>query len=228
MTNRATLRRLPPLLKTQAQVIESNAVDVETFPIGSVYRNKLGREVQDLPKLFRLIHPHHNTNSRPCRKLLVESRLRRWSAKSPQEVPSHSIRFDRPIRLCEFVAIPPLASHRHWSSCPSPWDSALYSRTGSCFVIAPCGLAPTLNASLYASSPSSRWRSVPPLQRRPSRSNRFPSRGKKPFQRALHRLPMVLFLSGAWGMVESCASNRAQPRPPFSSNRAQQALARSW
>jgi hypothetical protein len=45
-------RRLPPLFKTKAQVIKSDAVDMKSFTVGSVYTDKLRREVQDLSELF--------------------------------------------------------------------------------------------------------------------------------------------------------------------------------
>ena len=46
---------LPPLIKANAEVIELNAIGVNTFAARAVYRNKLGREVQHLPELDFLL-----------------------------------------------------------------------------------------------------------------------------------------------------------------------------
>src|ERR1700722_1942881 len=43
---------LPPLIKTKADVIERDAIGIQTFAVGPVYRNKLRREVQHLPEFF--------------------------------------------------------------------------------------------------------------------------------------------------------------------------------
>ena len=51
MNECAALRRLPPLFKTEAKVIKCDAVDMEALTVGSVYTNKLRREVQHLPEL---------------------------------------------------------------------------------------------------------------------------------------------------------------------------------
>src|SRR4029077_8658933 len=42
---------LAPLFKSQPEVVKRSAVDVETFSIGSVHRNKLRRKVQNLAEL---------------------------------------------------------------------------------------------------------------------------------------------------------------------------------
>src|SRR6266850_3228834 len=46
---------LPPLFKTKADVIERNAVGVNTFAVGSKYGNLLRREVQHLTELHFLL-----------------------------------------------------------------------------------------------------------------------------------------------------------------------------
>src|SRR5260370_24025144 len=56
MNERAPRFCLPPLINTKAGVIERNAIGIQTFAVGSVYRNKLRREVQHLPK-FLLTFP---------------------------------------------------------------------------------------------------------------------------------------------------------------------------
>ena len=55
MNERETLKCLSPLFKSQAEVIECNAVDIETFAIRSVYRNDLWRDIQYLPELDFLL-----------------------------------------------------------------------------------------------------------------------------------------------------------------------------
>src|SRR4029077_15575057 len=45
------IRFLPPLFKVKAEVIERDAVGIETFAVRSEYRNKLRCEVQHLPEL---------------------------------------------------------------------------------------------------------------------------------------------------------------------------------
>src|SRR5258708_39654602 len=52
MNERAPSFCLPPLINTKAGVIERNAIGIQTFAVGSVYRNKLRREVQHLPKFL--------------------------------------------------------------------------------------------------------------------------------------------------------------------------------
>src|SRR5258706_7915032 len=52
MNERAPRFCLPPLINTKAGVIERNAIGIQTFAVGSVYRNKLRREVQHLPKFL--------------------------------------------------------------------------------------------------------------------------------------------------------------------------------
>src|SRR5580692_8890629 len=47
---------LPPLFETNAEVVEGNAIGIQTFAVGPVDRNKLRREVQHLPK-FLLTFP---------------------------------------------------------------------------------------------------------------------------------------------------------------------------
>src|SRR5882762_7604013 len=56
MNERTRSLCLPPLFETNAQVVKCNAVDIETFAVGSVYPNKLRREIQHLPK-FLLTFP---------------------------------------------------------------------------------------------------------------------------------------------------------------------------
>src|SRR5260221_1286295 len=51
MNERTGMRRLPPLFKTEAQVIKCDAVDIKTFAVGSEDSNELWREVQHLPEL---------------------------------------------------------------------------------------------------------------------------------------------------------------------------------
>src|SRR5258708_26257442 len=51
MNERTGMRRLPPLFKTEAQVIKCDAVNMKTFAVGSEDRNELWREVQHLPEL---------------------------------------------------------------------------------------------------------------------------------------------------------------------------------
>src|SRR5260221_14492804 len=51
MNERTGMRRLPPLFKTEAQVIKCDAVDIKTFAVGSEDSNELWREVQQLPEL---------------------------------------------------------------------------------------------------------------------------------------------------------------------------------
>src|SRR5258708_32554100 len=46
---------LLPLFKSKAEVIEQSAVGIKPFTTGSKYRNLLGRDVQDLPKLHFLL-----------------------------------------------------------------------------------------------------------------------------------------------------------------------------
>ncbi len=46
---------MQPLFKTNADVIECNAVDIKTFATGSIYGNLLRREIQDVPKLQFLL-----------------------------------------------------------------------------------------------------------------------------------------------------------------------------
>src|SRR5438067_9322822 len=46
---------MPPLIKTNADVIQRNAIGIKTFTIGSKYRNLLRREVQHLPELHFLL-----------------------------------------------------------------------------------------------------------------------------------------------------------------------------
>src|SRR6266481_9480649 len=41
---------LPPLIKTQAEVVERNTVDIQPLPVGSVYSDQLRSEVQKLPE----------------------------------------------------------------------------------------------------------------------------------------------------------------------------------
>ncbi len=41
---------LPPLIKTQAEVVERNTVDIQPLPVGSVYSDQLRSEVQNLPE----------------------------------------------------------------------------------------------------------------------------------------------------------------------------------
>jgi hypothetical protein len=48
-------RFLPPLFKTNAEVIERDAVGVKTFATGSKYGNLLRREVQHLTELHFLL-----------------------------------------------------------------------------------------------------------------------------------------------------------------------------
>src|SRR6266568_2142134 len=48
---------LLPLFKSKTDVVERNAVGIETLAVGSVYRNKLRRQVQNLPQLCLLL-PH--------------------------------------------------------------------------------------------------------------------------------------------------------------------------
>src|SRR5579863_82619 len=54
MNERRRSSCLPPLFETEAQIIKCNSVGIETFAIGSVYRNKLRREIQQLPQLCLL------------------------------------------------------------------------------------------------------------------------------------------------------------------------------
>src|SRR6202161_2565676 len=56
MNERAPSFCLPPLINTKAGVIERSAIGIKTFAVASVYRNKLRREVQHLPK-FLLTFP---------------------------------------------------------------------------------------------------------------------------------------------------------------------------
>src|SRR5882672_7536266 len=56
MNERAPSFCLLPLINTKAGVIERNAIGIQTFAVGSVYPNKLRREVQHLPK-FLLTFP---------------------------------------------------------------------------------------------------------------------------------------------------------------------------
>src|SRR6266436_2349399 len=51
MNERTGMRRLPPLFKTEAQVIKCDAVDIKTFAVGSEDSNELWREVQHLTEL---------------------------------------------------------------------------------------------------------------------------------------------------------------------------------
>src|SRR5229473_836032 len=51
MNERTGMRRLPPLFKTEAQVIKCDAVDIKRFAVGSEDSNELWREVQHLPEL---------------------------------------------------------------------------------------------------------------------------------------------------------------------------------
>src|SRR5258707_1717299 len=51
MNERTGMRLLPPLFKTEAQVIKSDAVDMKTFAVRSEYSNELRGEVQHLPEL---------------------------------------------------------------------------------------------------------------------------------------------------------------------------------
>src|SRR5216683_5490712 len=44
-------RRLLPLFETKTEVIEQDTVGVKAFTVRSVYRNKLRRELQNLPEL---------------------------------------------------------------------------------------------------------------------------------------------------------------------------------
>src|SRR6202043_3251596 len=50
MNERAPSFSLPPRIKTKAGVVERNAIGIQTFAVGSVYGNKLRREVQHLPE----------------------------------------------------------------------------------------------------------------------------------------------------------------------------------
>src|ERR1700722_17248401 len=59
-------RCLPPLFKTNADVIEPHAVGIKTFTTGSKYRNVLRREVQHLPELHFLL-PDHLLGGLPLR-----------------------------------------------------------------------------------------------------------------------------------------------------------------
>src|SRR5258707_622442 len=52
MNERAPSFCLPPLINTKAGVIERNAIGIQTFAVGSVYPNKLRREVQHLTEFF--------------------------------------------------------------------------------------------------------------------------------------------------------------------------------
>src|SRR5258705_11970996 len=51
MNKRTGMSGLQPLLKTEAQVIKCDAVDIKTFAVGSEDSNELWREVQHLPEL---------------------------------------------------------------------------------------------------------------------------------------------------------------------------------
>src|SRR6266481_6127157 len=51
MNERTGMRRLPPLFKTEAQVIKCDAVDIKTFAVGSEDSTELWREVQHLREL---------------------------------------------------------------------------------------------------------------------------------------------------------------------------------
>src|SRR5258707_4279843 len=55
MNERKALKRLLPPFTSKAEVIECNAVDIETFAIRSVYRNNVWRGVQYLPELHFLL-----------------------------------------------------------------------------------------------------------------------------------------------------------------------------
>src|SRR5471032_738923 len=51
MSERTMSLCLPPLFETDGCVVKCNMVGIETFAVGSVYRNKLRREVQHLTEL---------------------------------------------------------------------------------------------------------------------------------------------------------------------------------
>ena len=50
MNERASSFCLSPLINSKAGVFEHHAIGIQTFAVGSVYRNELRREVQHLPK----------------------------------------------------------------------------------------------------------------------------------------------------------------------------------
>ena len=51
MNERTLCLCLLPLFESNADVLKSNAVDIKPFAVGSINRNQLRREVQNLPKL---------------------------------------------------------------------------------------------------------------------------------------------------------------------------------
>src|SRR5471032_1479923 len=56
MSERTMSLCLPPLFETDSCVGKCNMVGIETFAVGSVYRNELRREVQHLTEL-RFLYP---------------------------------------------------------------------------------------------------------------------------------------------------------------------------
>src|SRR5258708_37239712 len=55
MNERKSLQGLLPIFTSKAEVIECDAVDIETFAVRSVYRNDVWRGVQYLPELNVLL-----------------------------------------------------------------------------------------------------------------------------------------------------------------------------
>jgi len=46
---------LPPRIKSQAEIVERNTVDIQALPVGAVYSDKLRSKVQNLPELRFLL-----------------------------------------------------------------------------------------------------------------------------------------------------------------------------
>src|SRR6266576_2205672 len=120
-----TPRRLPPVFKREPQVIECDAVDIQTFAIPSVHRDELRRKVQYLPKLCASHVRDHSLSRRAvstisttpatvseraqsrCSSLANETQLTGW----PPACTTRS----RPAR-CASSEVPPIASTTGYTS----------------------------------------------------------------------------------------------------------------